>query len=103
MSAATYEDLHLYTLQKTDDPGVLARRQMLAEWMLEASPETREKLVDEGKLQEARTAVREVLEARGMVLGPQEQARVDACTDLDILRRWHKRAIVAANAADAMR
>src|SRR5437868_3710103 len=45
MSAATYEDLSNFTLVKTDDPEVRARRHMILSRFLEVLPEAREKLV----------------------------------------------------------
>jgi hypothetical protein len=32
-----------------------------------------------------------------------DEARVDACSDLETLRRWHDQAVVAASASDALR
>jgi hypothetical protein len=107
MSTAAYDDLHLYTLEKTDDPERLARRQMFLGWLLEASPETREKLVGEGRLEgrleEARTSLRHMLALRRLAPSAEDDARIDACTDLDILRRWHDQAVVAASAVEALR
>ena len=79
---------------------------MIAEWAVESSPETRDKLVDEGRqegrLEEARSSLRHVLALRGFALSSEQEARIDACGDLDILRRWHDQAVVVASAAEAL-
>jgi hypothetical protein len=74
----------------------------IAEWAVESSPEMREKLVDEGRLEEARSSLRHVLALRRLVLSAEEDKRIDACGDLDTLRRWHDQAIVVASAAEAL-
>ena len=84
---------------KTDDPVIRARQAMIAEWAMAASPETREKFVGEG----VRSSLRNVLAVRRLVLSAEDEARIDACTDLDTLYRWLEQAVVAASAADALR
>jgi hypothetical protein len=103
MSTPAFDDLHLYTIQKTDDPGRLARRRMFLEWMLEAVPERREELVHEGELKAERSSLRRVLTARGIALSAEDDARIDACTDLDTLGRWIDQAAVAASVVEALR
>jgi hypothetical protein len=107
MSNAANEDLRNYVFPKTDDPEVRARQRMIAEWAVEASPETREKLVREARLEarldEARKALRRVLKARGLALAADEEAQVDACDVLDTLERWLDQAVVATSAAEALR
>lgn len=111
MSTAAREDLRSYTFPKTDDPEIRARQGMIAEWAVEASPETREKLTGEarvegrveGQIEEARKALRSVLEARGLTLAPEDNARVDTCDVIDTLRRWLNQAAVAASTTDALR
>src|SRR4051812_44886036 len=106
MSTAALEDLRSYVFPKTDDPVIRARQRMIAEWAVESSPEMREKLVDEGRLEgrleEARSSLRHVLALRRLVLSAEEDKRIDACGDLDTLRRWHDQAIVVASAAEAL-
>lgn len=106
MSAAADKDLRSYVFPKTDDPVIRARQQMIAEWAVEASPEMREKLVDEGRLEgrltEARSSLRHVLTLRGLVLSGEQEEQIDACSDLDTLRRWHHQAVVVASAAEAL-
>jgi hypothetical protein len=83
---------------------------MIAEWAVESSPEMREKLVDEGRdegrvegrVEEARSSLRHVLALRRLTLSTDEERRIDACGDLDTLRRWHDQAVVVASAAEAL-
>jgi hypothetical protein len=49
----------------------------------------------EGRLTEARAALRRVLVGRQLTPSPDDDARIDACTDLTILERWLDRAITA--------
>ena len=75
---------------------------MIAEWAVESSPETRDKLVVEGRVEEARSSLRHVLALRGLALSAEHEGRIDACDDLDTLRRWHDQAVVVASAAEAL-
>ena len=58
---------------------------------------------NEGQLTQARAAVRRVLALRKLVPSRADEARIDACTDLATLERWHEQAIVAQSVADALR
>jgi len=110
MSTAAHEDLRSYVFPKTDDPVIRARQRMIAEWAVESSPEMRDKLVGEGRtegriegrIEEARSSLRQVLALRRLALSAEEEARIDACGDLDTLRRWHDQAVVVASAAEAL-
>jgi hypothetical protein len=53
-------------------------------------------------VEEARSSLRHVLALRGLAPSAEEEARIDACGDLDILRRWHDQAVVVASAAEAL-
>ena len=107
MSTSALDDLRLYTIEKTDDPARLARRRMVAEWMLEASPEVGEKLiekgVEKGRMEEERSTLRRVLALRKLALSPDDEARIDACISLETLRRWLEQAVVADSTAEALR
>ena len=103
MSAATYEDLSNFTIVKTDDPEVRARRHMILNRFLEVLPEAREKLIEEGRVEEARKSLRGVLDARGLVLAADDQARIDVCDDTNTLERWLKQTVVASSVAEALR
>ena len=110
MSTAAHEDLKSYVFPKTDDPVIRARQRMIAEWAVESSPEMRDKLVGEGRMEgrmegrieEARSSLRHVLALRGLALSAEQEARIDACSDLDTLRRWLDQAVVVASAAEAL-
>src|SRR5512140_1503442 len=105
MSSSAQEDLRSYVFPKTDDPVVRARQRMIAEWAVESSPEMRDKLVGEGRtegrtegrmegrMEEARSSLRHVLALRGLATSAEQEARIDACDDLDTLRRWHDQAV----------
>lgn len=54
----------------------------------------------EGKLEGARETVRMVLKARGLQPSSDQQARVDACTDLAQLGKWADAALTASTASD---
>jgi hypothetical protein len=43
-----------------------------------------------------------VLALRRLALSAEEKERIDACGELDILRRWRDRAVVVASAAEAL-
>jgi hypothetical protein len=58
---------------------------------------------EEVQLQGSRAALRDVLEARGLALGADDETRIDTCADLATLRRWVKQAAVATSAAEALR
>jgi hypothetical protein len=114
MSTATYEELRAiyHVAERTDDPDRRMRQRILLGWFLDALPEEREKLKNEGQeearleaqLQEARASLRTVLHARRLPLRAEDDARIDDCKDHDTLgRRWLEQAVVAATAADALR
>ncbi len=65
--------------------------------------ESLEDVTTQGRLLEARAAVSRVLHRRKLPPSPEEQARIDACADLDTLARWIEEASVAGSAADALR
>ena len=51
----------------------------------------------EGRTERGVEAVLEVLEARGLSVTEEQKARIVACKDLDLLRRWLRRAATAAS------
>jgi hypothetical protein len=58
--------------------------------------------LDAVRAEEARSALRRVLARRKLTLSPEDEARVDATTDLATIERWHDQAIDAATAAEAL-
>jgi hypothetical protein len=93
-------------LEKTENPRRIRRRRKIVQKILEQDPEARAEIEGagelRGKLVEARAGLRDVLDARGVVLGAVDAARIDACTDLDALVRWRRQAVVAASVAEAL-
>ncbi|MGK3984863.1 hypothetical protein WME99_17585 [Sorangium sp. So ce136] len=102
MSATVREEL-LWWVGKGEDPEVKAREREILQALLGANPDVQQKLVEQGRVSEARTALRRVLAHRQLSLGPEEDARIEGCAELDVLERWHERAITAATAAEALR
>ncbi|WP_438030164.1 hypothetical protein [Sorangium sp. So ce233] len=110
MSTTTREEL-LWRFGKAEDPEVEARRQHILEVLLEASPQVQERLIEkgiekgigEGRLAEARAALRRVLARRKLDLSPEDDARIEACVELATLERWHDQSITAASASEALR
>jgi len=106
MSTLAREEL-LWRFGKAEDPEVEARRQHILKVLLEASPQTKQELIDEGRLEgrlaEARDALRQVLLQRQLTPTKDEDARIEACTDLATLKHWHNRAVTAATVSDALK
>ena len=110
MSMPTIEEL-VERFGPADEPRIKARRQLILRALLKTSPEARQELIDqgrergleEGRLTEARAALRRLLARRKLALRRADKARIDACSDLATLERWHDQAITARSAAEAMR
>jgi len=101
MSTLAREDL-LWRFGKVEDPEIEARRQRILDVLLEASPQTQQQLRLEGRLTEARDALRRVLVHRQLTPSKDEDARIEACTDLATLKRWQDRAFIAVSVSDAL-
>ena len=105
MSTLAREEL-LWRFGKHEDPEVEARRQHILKVLLEASPETQQQLIDKGRLEgelaQARAALRRVLDHRQLTPNKDEEARIEACTDLAALERWQDRAFTAVSVFDAL-
>src|ERR1041384_7884437 len=106
MSMPTQEEL-LRKFGPVDDPEIEARRQRILDFLLETSPQKKLLLRQEGQLEgrltEARAALRRVLVGRQLTPSPDDDARIDACNDLTILERWLDRAITATRVSDVLR
>jgi hypothetical protein len=106
MSNAVRKQVELY--MEPDSPEMRERQRHLAKMLLRLDPELKREILSEGRsealsegcLVEARSALRRVLARRGLVVRPKDDARVDACTDLALLERWHDDAVVAKTAAE---
>jgi hypothetical protein len=57
---------------------------------------------ERGRLEEERATLRRVLALRKLGLKADGEARIDACTDLATLQRWHDQAVLAASADEAL-
>jgi hypothetical protein len=109
MSMPTREEL-LRRFGPVDDPEIEARRHHILKVLLEQDPKMRQQLIDtgiekgllEGRLTEARVALRRVLARRQLILNADDDARIEACTDLATLGRWHDRAITAVSVSDVL-
>jgi hypothetical protein len=58
--------------------------------------------MEKGRLTEARAALRRVLARRQLAPSRDDDARIEACTDLATLERWLDLAVTAASASDAL-
>jgi hypothetical protein len=101
MSMPTRQEL-LWRFGKVEDPEIEARRQHILDVLLEASPQTQQQLRLEGRLTEARAALHRVPARRQLTLSQDDDARIEACTDLATLERWHDRAVTAVSVSDAL-
>lgn len=70
--------------------------------LFQLEPSYKEDLIGEGRLAEARSALRRVLVRRRFVLRPEEDARIDACRDLATLERWLDQAVTAGSVGEAL-
>jgi hypothetical protein len=118
MSMPTHEDL-LWRFGPVEDPEIEARRQHILDFLLETSPQKKQQLIDkglsegrqegrqegqlEGQLTATRASLRRVLARRQLTPSKDDDARIDACTDLTTLERWFDRAITAASVSDVLR
>jgi hypothetical protein len=57
----------------------------------------------EGRLTEARAALRRVLARRQITLGKDDDARIDACGNLATLERWLDQAVTSTSASEALK
>jgi hypothetical protein len=57
---------------------------------------------ERGRLEEERATLRRVLALRKFAPSPEDERRIDACTDLATLRRWLDQAVLAVSAAEAL-
>ena len=72
----------------------LARKEGLQEGLREGKRE--------GKQEGLRASIRRVLHKRGLTMGPQEESRLEGCTELSTLERWLEQSLTAAEASEAL-
>ena len=105
MSMPTREEL-LRRFAPVDDPEIQARRQHILKVLLEQDPKMQQQLIDQGLLQgrltEARAALRRVLVLRQLAPSRDDDARIEECTDLPTLERWLDQAVTAISASNAL-
>lgn len=121
MSMPTRDDL-LRRFGPVDDPEIEARRQHILQVLLDQDPKLQQQLIEkgreegieqgigqgiekgllEGQLTATRASLRRVLARRQLTLNKDDEARIDACTDLGTLERWFDRAITAVRVSDAL-
>lgn len=101
MSLNTREEV--FERIKTDDPELEERRRHIGQMFLRDFPELANERVEETRRRDLRVVLREVLAGRGLVVGADESARIDACSDPDTLHRWVRQAVVAASTEEALR
>ena len=88
----------------TEDKEIIVDLQRMGEKLLEkACKKASKKARNEGHLEQARSALRRVLAVRGLTTNPDDEARIEGCTTLATLERWHDQALTAASAAEALR
>jgi hypothetical protein len=66
-------------------------------------PQKKQQLHMEGRLTATRAFLRRVLAGRQLTPSKDEDARIDACTDLATLERWLDRASNATSVSDVLR
>ena len=107
---------------KSDDPAVVARQRHMVQILVRQHPEFQEVVTEEvrekarkearkqvreeertkTRLHQARADLRRVLARRGLVPSADDEARIDSCTTLATLERWHDEAVVASSVAEAL-
>jgi hypothetical protein len=95
MSMPTHEEL-LKRFAPVDDPEIMARRKRILRALLESEAQL------EGRLIQVRANLRRVLVLRQLTPRKQDNARIEACTELATLRRWFDQAVTAVSVADAL-
>jgi hypothetical protein len=121
MTLPTRDEL-LQRMGPEDDPEIEARRQYIVKFLLNQDPNLRQQLIDtgiaqgrqegrvegrlegrvEGQLNATRAFLRQQLSHRKLAPTKNEEARIDACTDLATLERWLERAVTAVRVLDVL-
>jgi hypothetical protein len=110
MSMPTREELLRRFPPVDDEPEIQARRRHILQVLLEQDPKMKQLLQREerlegqleGQLTATRASLRRVLAGRQLMPSKDDDARIEACTDLATLERWLDRAITAASVSDAL-
>ncbi len=79
------------------------RLEFSSKWALEREEKWRREGLEEGRCDYARRMLRKMGVRRGLAIDPTQQARIDQCTDLDMLDRWIDRVETASTADEIFR
>lgn len=101
MSTSVREEL-IWGMAGTEDPEIEARKQRILEVLLSTTPQVEERLIEKGRLTEARAALRRVLARRELKLSPGDEARIEACVDLATIERWLDQAVTVVSTSEAL-
>src|SRR3954468_16522271 len=113
MSTSARDEL-LKRFPPVSDPEIIDRRRHIVRALLSNDPEMRRELTEsllqedrqearqEGRLTEARAALRRVLALRQLAPSKDDDARIEACAELATLERWLDQAVTAATISDAL-
>jgi hypothetical protein len=102
MTDAVFKELARFLSTPTDDPVLEDRKKRMVLALLDTEPELKEEMIEEGRREGVRANLRRVLGQREIVLAPEDEARINACTDSATLRRWFERAVDAESAAEVL-
>jgi hypothetical protein len=67
-----------------------------------STSQAQQQLIVEGRLTATRASLRRVLARRQLMPSKDDDARIEACTDLATLERWLDRAVTAISGSDAL-
>lgn len=98
MSVAILEDLLQFVLAEPEDADMAMRQKHIGVALVNLAPEVKV----EFRLVDARAALRDVLVRRELVISAEDERRIEACTDLAALQRWHRQAVDAPTVAEAL-
>ena len=102
MSTTVREEL-LRNFAESGNPEAEARQDRILEVLLSVRPQVKQRLVEEGRLAEARAALRRVLARRQLVLSSDDDVRIERCADLATLERWHDQAVTESSVQEALK
>jgi hypothetical protein len=110
MSMPVREEV-LRAITQSDDPEIRERQRHIFHVLLKAHPDLQQQLVakshedglETGRLIATRSALRRVLARRKLPVNAQQDAQIEACTEIAALERWLDAAAVATSSAEALR
>ncbi|HSJ99881.1 MAG TPA: hypothetical protein VK932_01525 [Kofleriaceae bacterium] len=82
------------------------RRQHILRVLLDMEPDVKQAVLEggseKGRIVLARKILRNELAARQLTPSAEDDARIEACADLETLHRWCDQAVTAASVAEAL-